>query len=202
MDKLIMLGLASSGSMRDETAESIFNAQREGFPFPTILKFKRGPYIDHNRMGLVDLAREEKATHLMFIDTDVTFAPWAIEQLVEHEKMVVGANYNFKTLSPPGAKELGVMPLVKLWNEEGNPKNITMEDLPPTLFKAYSVPAGFMLVEMKVFDLIGHPYFANTWEGLKYTGEDVHFCEQVGKAGIEIWCDPTILIGHLGSYTY
>ena len=208
MDKLIMIGLPSSGSIRDGTTESIFNAQREGFPWPTILKTESGPYIDHNQMKLVELAREHKATHLMFIETDNVFPPWAIEQLVEDDKMMVGANYNFKTLTPPGCKEVGVAPLVKLWNEDGTPRNITMEELPSSLSPVYSIPNGFMLINMKVFDLLLHPYFINIWrgsrlKGLTFTGADVHFCEKVrGEAGLDVWCDPTIKVGHVGSYTY
>jgi hypothetical protein len=197
-----MIGLPSAGSIKDGTAESIFNAQREGFPWPTILKIKSSPYIDYNQMCLVKLAREHKATHLMFIETDNIFPPWAIEQLVDDDLMVVGASYNFKTLTPPNCKEVGVAPLVKLWDEEGKPRDIKMDELPPILFRCYSIPNGFMLVDMKVFDLISHPYFMNVWEGEGFKGGDVYFCENVRKAGIDIWCDPDVLVGHVGSYTY
>lgn len=197
-----MIGIPSSGSMRDGTAESIFNTLRGGFLFPTILKIKSSPYIDYNQMCLVKMAREEKATHLMFIETDNIFPPWAIEQLVEDDKMVVGASYNFKTLSPPGAKKEEVAPLVKMWNEKGKPREITMEELPSTIFKCYSIPNGFMLVRMEVFDMISHPYFKNVWTGEGFKGGDVYFCENVRRAGIDVWCDPTIHVGHIGSYTY
>ncbi len=201
-DKLIMIGLPSSGSIRDGTVESVFNTQREGFLFPTILKIRNGPYIDHNQMKLVEEAREHKATHLMLIETDNVFSPWAIEQLVEQDKMVIGASYNFKTLTPPECKKEGVAPLVKLWNEDGSPRNITTEELPLSIFKCYSIPLGFVLINMSVFDLIEHPYFINIWRGTVFTGADVHFCEKVRAAGIDVWCDPTIKVGHVGSYVY
>ena len=200
-----MIGIPSAGSMRDETAESIFNAQREGFSFPTILKIERGPYIDHNQMKLVQDAKEQKATHLLLNETDIVFPHWAINELVEHEEMVIGATYNFKTLTPPGCIEVGVAPLVKLWDGDGKPRNISMEEVPVTTFKCYSVPTGFILIDMKVFDVISHPYFVNAWGGwggMKYTGSDVYFCEQVRKAGLDVLCDPTITVGHLGSYQY
>jgi hypothetical protein len=59
-----------------------------------------------------------------------------------------------------------------------------------------------MLVNMKVFDLISYPYFMNVWEGDGFKGGDVYFCENVRKAGIDVWCDPNVLVGHVGSYTY
>ena len=202
MDKLIMIGLPSSGSIKDGTVEGIFNAQREGFPWPTILKTMTGPYIDHNQMKLVELARELKATHLMLIETDNVFPPWGIEQLVESDKMVVGANYNFKTLTPPGCKEVGVAPLIKLWDENGDPRNITMEELPDSLSPVYSIPLGFALIDMKVFDRIEFPYFINIWRGKVFTEASVHFCEKVRMGGMEVWCDPTVKVGHIGSYAY
>ena len=188
--------------MRDETAESIFNAQTGGFFCPNLVKVERSPYIEYNQMKLVKVAKANKITHIIFIETDNVFPPWAIEQLIDDDKMVVGASYNFKTLSPPGCKKQGVAPLVKMWDENGKPRDITMEELPPTLFKCYSIPNGFMLVDMKVFDLISYPYFKNDWEGDGFKGGDVYFCENVRRSGIDVWCDPTVVVGHIGSYTY
>jgi len=33
-------------------------------------------------------------------------------------------------------------------------------------------------------------------------GEDVAFCQQAAEAGLEIWCDPTITLSHIGDYHY
>jgi hypothetical protein len=36
----------------------------------------------------------------------------------------------------------------------------------------------------------------------EFIGEDVNFCKRANEMGLEVWCDPTIRIGHIGEYLY
>ena len=45
------------------------------------------------------------------------------------------------------------------------------------------------------------PYFDFNYKG-KEVGEGVYFCLKAKDAGYEIWCDPTMDIGHIGEYIY
>ncbi len=199
---VVMIGVASGASMSTETAKSLFSTLQFAFSFHLQLKIIKGTYIDKNRMDLVEAAREMKASHLMFVDTDMLFPPWGIEVLFSHKKMVVGGTYNFKTFALPDAKVLGPAPTVKLIGENGEPVNPEPGTLPKEMFKCYALPGGFMMVDMKVFEIISHPYFYNCWQGDRYTGEDVYFCERVREKGMDVWCDPTIPIYHIGPYLY
>ena len=33
-------------------------------------------------------------------------------------------------------------------------------------------------------------------------GEDGTFCDKVRKAGMDVWCDGNITVGHLGEYEF
>jgi hypothetical protein len=60
-----------------------------------------------------------------------------------------------------------------------------------------------MLVDTGVFKLIDMPwFFFKSLGGNAFMGEDYWFCERAKEKGIEIWCDPTIAVGHLGTYQY
>ena len=61
-----------------------------------------------------------------------------------------------------------------------------------------ALPTGFMLIRMSCLDKMTFPYFPCEF-GL---GEDVAFCVNAQKAGIEVWCDPTLEIKHIGDYAY
>jgi len=67
---------------------------------------------------------------------------------------------------------------------------------------------GVGLIDMRVFERIEKPYFEfitykkGDFKGMVKIGEDGSFCEKVKKVGIDIYCDPTIAIGHLGEYEY
>jgi GT2 family glycosyltransferase len=199
---ILMIAMPVGRSIDIETAESIFQTLLFGFPFPILWKHKKGTYIDKNKCELVEIAKKAGVTHIMQIDADVIFSPFAIEQLVAHDKDIVGASYNFKCFQLPDAKEFGVASAVKLFGEHGEPINPPPGGLPSELFKCYGLPGGFVLIKMSIFDKLEMPYFANVWEPTRYVGEDIYFCEKARKAGFDIWCDPTIKVYHVGPYLY
>jgi GT2 family glycosyltransferase len=53
---------------------------------------------------------------------------------------------------------------------------------------------------MEVFEKLEKPYF--TLDESRPAMEDVVICEKAREAGYDIWCDPTIKIGHIGTYIY
>jgi hypothetical protein len=192
-----MIGTACGGSILLETVRSVFAAVLYGSPFRLFWSPIKGTCPDASAMEIVKEAKSHKATHLMLVDNDVSFAPWSIEQLVEHDKMVVGAGYNFRTLP--------LCSTITMTGENGKQFHPKSEELPEKLFTSpdLMLPGGFILIDMRVYDAISPPYYQNIWEEDRLImTPDNYFCDKVKKAGIEIWCDPTIIINHIGSYAY
>ena len=80
---------------------------------------------------------------------------------------------------------------------------ITMTDLPQEPFKCFALGTGCMLIKMSVFDKIEKPYFYYGDAGQEgLMSEDVYFCDKAHQAGYDVWCDPTIEVGHVGKYIY
>lgn len=146
-------------------------------------------------------AQKEGCSHILFIDDDMTFPADTIERLLAHGKEIVGVASNSRVLPKS--------PTVGLMDAQGNYKHPQKYPewemkIPEELFKAFFVGAGVLLIDMTVFDKIGKPYFkfeANE-DGKITMGEDGWFCAQARKNGYDIYCDPTIPIGHLGLYSY
>lgn len=141
------------------------------------------------------MAQEEKCTHIFFIDHDMQYPSDTLDRLLAHDKDIVGAAYNMRCYP--------LKTTVTLLDENG--AMTPREKLPAELFRCEAVATGMMLAKMSVFDKVEKPWFAimidpETNE-LTIT-EDVYFCNQARKAGFEIWCDPTIPIGHIGEATY
>jgi hypothetical protein len=186
MDKNIIkisIAMPLGNGVKPETFTS-FLAMIYNTPVEVHYNFQKFAYIHTVRNNLVKTAQENNCTHIMFIDNDMKFPPDGIMSLLKHDKDVVGVHYNMKSVP--------VMTTVRV-----NKGEIPIE-LPKELFKCYAVGTGFTLIKMSVFDKISKPYFF--YEDDK--GEDVFFCDKCKKAGIEIWCDPTIPIGHIGDYLY
>ena len=53
----------------------------------------KGFLVPEIRSKGVALAWEAKATHILWVDSDMGFPPWALNQLLEAELDIIGVNY-------------------------------------------------------------------------------------------------------------
>lgn len=188
---LIFIGIPTLDVIKTETVASLFAATSR-IEAPAKLNIFTSSYIHDARNKIVDAALEAKATHLIFIDSDMQFSPDSIQKLVERDKDIVGGLY-FRRQAPHNpiinqkdGKRLVIPPV---W-----PKN--------DLFEVFGIGTGFLMIKMKVFEKIPPPWFAfsNLWD--KPIGEDIYFCWKAQERGFKVWCDPTLNLGHVGTYVF
>lgn len=140
-----------------------------------------------NRSRLVQQAIDIGATHMLFLDYDMFFPPDSISKLLELDKDIVGAPYNFRSLPlRPAAAALS---------------DLSPKDVP---YRCTTIPTGFMLIKMSVFDKIAKPWFnfGRNEKNELVCGEDSWFCQQAIKAGIEVWAEPRVSVKHVGEFLY
>lgn len=140
------------------------------------------PLPHFGRDMMVDSARAIEADYLFFIDSDEVFPPDVLVNLYEHQKDIVVANYPkriepYQCVNPDPIEAVGA------------------------LYKLPWAATGCMLIKMDVFNKIDWPYFDTIQKldenGKKIRiGEDQYFTIKARVAGIDIWCDHTIEIGH------
>ena len=169
--------------------------------------------IDTGRNILVEqfLARK-RATHLLFLDTDIVCAPNACRKLLSHDKEIISGLYfqrgsvQFPLIySYQGPRRIkgkvypAFTPLLApvydyLSKKRLPPVGITYATIEGNdgLIKIDGAGAGFLLVKREVFEKIPYPWFS-----FEKGGEDLYFCEKASKNGFEIWADMSILLGHL-----
>ena len=152
-------------------------------------------YTHEARRICVEEAQSVKASHLFFMDSDMMMPGDTLNKLLAHNKMIVGCSYN--------ERRLPLVHTVKVKDENGL-KSVASTDLPKHLFKCYALGMGCLLIDMRVFDTIEKPwfFFSSFSDGRMDYGEDVWFCEQAHKAGIDVWCDPTFQPRHIGEFAY
>lgn len=198
----LLIGIASGGTMRVETVTSLIGAMEviKGHGVGVNLSIEIGGYVAHNRNALVDTAQRTGSTHIMFIDNDMTFQPSAIQRLLDHDKDIVGANYNARGV--PGKPVVSTVKLIDPETDPNKNKTYTAE-FPAQLFKCYGLGTGFMLINMQVFNHLTRPYFVAYEDpnGEHHT-EDIEFCKRAGEAGFDVWCSPSIKVGHIGTAEY
>lgn len=146
--------------------------------------------ITDNRNKLVEVAKNGNATHIMFVDSDMTFPADALQRLLNYDLDVVCATASKRDES---CRDMIGIP-------SSHEDAITSK----TLIEMDSVGLPFMLIKMSVFDGIKKPYFAEPENGEDLVPEDAYFCHKIKNSGVRIFCDlPLSLnIGHIGIKEY
>ena len=200
----LLIGMCSGGTVRSETVTALIGAMDvlKGHGVGVNLRIMVGGYVSMNRNILVRSALEINATHLMFIDADHTFLPSSVQRLLDADKDIVGAPYNARPV--PGKP---VVSTIKLIDPATDPNGKTGKPIeteyPAQLFKLFAVATGFMLVKTDVFRKMKAPWFVDGEDenGECFT-EDVEFCRKAHLSGFDVWCSPSIHVGHLGLAEY
>lgn len=144
-----------------------------------------GSIIMDARNALVARAQEMNASHVLFLDSDMTFPPDTLDRLLAHHKPVVAATYVKRT----GDHGMLGEPLM---NEHFG------------LRPYRTIPLGCALINMNVFEKLPRPYFRYVTTERGTISEDTWFCLQCEEAKVPIYVDPklTAEVGHVGVKVY
>ncbi len=72
------------------------------------------------------------------------------------------------------------------------------------MFPCYAIGSRVKLVTTHALAHMPRPWFALDFDrdGMLSVSDDVWFCQQAARVGIETFCDPTIRAGHIGSFEF
>ena len=166
------------------------------------IHFESGnPYVDDSRNRIVKQFLNSGKDKLVFVDSDISFSPDGIYNLIKYDVDIIGGVYRLK-------KDETQWPCLLETNEDGE----LMGDPGTGLINALHIPAGFSAIKRTVFEQMvglhhewnvsnngGMTMFFATGnvfgDGLFY-GEDVAFCKR--EMGGKIWVYPDIDFEHIG----
>lgn len=158
----------------------------------------RGSLLPRQRTTLVKQALEMRATHILFLDSDMTFPANTLECLLSRGKSVVAANC--------AVKQIPSQPTARAKSDKPNGEQVFTHTSSVGLERVWRVGTGIMLVETRVFRQISEPWFPFGWneETKEYVGEDWEFCKRLEAAEIPIYIDHSLSksVGHIGDFVY
>ena len=173
--------------------------EQEGFTYEAVLQ--TGPCIADNRNYVVNgragYERHQKIkggyTHVLSVDSDISFEAWHINQLLSHKKRIVSGVYLRRS----------ELPGFEAWKFDLN--GVNSGNIPSTakglmLLKG-GAGFGFILIETNVYEEMEYPWFAepiikvNENQSIKQA-EDAYFATQAMKLGIEYWLDCDCQVKH------
>jgi len=147
-----------------------------------------GSYIQTLREGTANAVLHARASHIMFIDSDMMFPKNTVEKLLSRNKDIIGANY------------------VQRVEQEKWTAMIKGEDINSIgktgIQEVDSIGMGLTLIKTDVFKILPAPWFNMEWEkdGGYYLGEDISFCRLAIKYGYKVWVDHDLTqeVHHVG----
>jgi len=196
--KRVMIGVPSTNIVHADMAFGLINLIVYTFlkQIEVATVNRKGSLISQNRCALVDAAREIKATHLLFIDSDHLVPRELLVRLLAHDKDIVGIHQPTKLMPcRSNVEDLKAQRLTK--------GGVGLEEVS-------RCGTGIMLINMKVFDAMKRPYFNTKYETNRFAkvqgwvGEDFLFCEEARHKGFKIYVDHTLSdeCFHIGQYGY
>lgn len=189
----VLLGIPSGGSIQTKTMFSIFQVLFQTTEAQITLAERQGALGPDNRNHLAQMAVDGGYTHLFLVDADMSFPGDTLERLLAHRKDLIGAAYNYRAFPR--------RTVVKM-QDEG--RVYSPERLPEALFACHAIGSGVKLVTTQALAHMPRPWFALDFDkdGMLSVSDDVWFCQQAARVGIQTFCDPTINAGHIGSVEF
>ena len=183
----ILIATLCKYTITADCALSLVNMVKS-FPYEIQYAIQMGVDVTGGRITLAKKACDLGFTHILFVDDDQSFSSAEVNplmKLLEEDKDIIGADYNYRRLP----LESVTTPLTE--RSEG-------------LFRCKGLATGFMLIKTSVFQKLEQPWFSfeKDAEGELLMGSDEYFCEKAIAEGFEVWCDPSIVVKHIGTYAY
>jgi hypothetical protein len=179
----VMVGMPTRGF---PWVRSILYAQQLAHELGTGLAIQVGQPVTLVRNRLVRTLLKSDCTHILMMDDDVVPPLGALARLLAVDRPVA----------------TGVCPIFVAGRLVANVKGIHDKDWPEKcpggVFPVKHCGLGFTLVQRETFGHIGFPWFS--WpeeEDGKNAGEDVWFSHRVRDTGLQIFCDGSVVCGHV-----
>jgi GT2 family glycosyltransferase len=167
-----------------------------------ILNIESGPQLCHSRNEMARHFLASDRQWLLTIDTDMVFTPQDAERLLDSadpdEAPVVGGLCRgsgkpmlvagIRQDTPDGIMYRCCADVDELIATLGSKNGLVEVDMTGT---------GFLLVHRSVFERIGGRWFDYLDAGFMMSSEDVSFCQRVQAAGIPIYVNTNVPVGHL-----
>lgn len=192
----ILIGVPGFAGIVPEAQESfarmIFRCGRDlpQYDFALEIVVKREQFRARNQ--LVDAAIASGCDYLLMLDDDMIVPPDLVARLLAHDKDVIGALY----WQRGGAFHPVLMHAAQQPTGEFIARFYAPFDpviTQPGLHAVDVIGGGCMLFKVDIFRKLTPPYF--WWEDR--LGTDIAICTRLKDAGVQIWVDTSIELGHM-----
>lgn len=185
----VLIGCPTARTIGVETVSCI-----QGLMQPTV--YVADSLVYDARNTLVNQAIEMDAEYLLFVDSDMVFDLNGLQKLLDRNVDVCTGLY----VERNGEHRPTIYSDLDIRTKENEAYKVHCDKIEP-FFKVKGCGMGFCLIKTDVFKKIIQRY-GDCFQPVCGLGEDLSFCWKCEQLDIDIWCDSTFEIGHIGQYTY
>ena len=159
------------------------------------LAMQMGSLIYTSRNSLAQRAIQMDADYVFWLDSDMVFEPDTLVRMLktlrENDLDILTGLYfrRVRPYTPVLFDKLDIRRNICSWSE--------FHEIPTGLFEVGGCGFGCVLMNAGVF-LDVQAKHGNMFAPLGNNGEDIAFCWRARDCGYKIYCDPSIICGHVG----
>ena len=184
----IKVCMPNTGMIHTHTVASLLRLSKEPYQFSYNMVISS--CIAQNRNDCVQDALDDDVDYILWVDSDMTFNPDDLKQLLADDKDIVTGLY-FTRKQP-------VEPVIYSMVDDGEYYTSIKDYYKNTMFKVGGCGSGFVLVKTDVYRKIKKDWYSI----IGNIGEDLSFCKRALQTGYDIYCDTTVKLGHVGTHIY
>lgn len=188
----LLIGVPTTDFVHVEFMKSLVNLllklERDGIQFDVDIESGTLVYIARDRIA--NKAINENYTHVLWIDSDMVFNENILEDLLFCGEQFVTGIYHARRKGYASTifKRIDINHLERF------------EEYPKEPFRIEGCGFGCVLIDVEILMAVSRKH--NTcFTPLPNLGEDIAFCKRAQDLGYTLWCDPSVICGHIGHIT-
>lgn len=189
----LLIGIPSLDYMHTEFVKSLTNLilklKNDGVWFD--VEIQSGTLVYFARDNIACKAINEGYTHVLWLDSDMVFNADILEDLMFSGKQLVTGIYHARRRGHSSC----IFKCIDL--QKGISR---FEEYPRETFEIAGCGFGCILTDVQILKEI-QMQWGTCFTPLKTLGEDIAFCARATQLGYKIYCEPSVVCGHIGHLT-
>lgn len=169
------------------------------------VRFGASSLIYDTRNSLIKYAVNGDFDRVLWFDSDMTFGPEALEYLNEDisKGFEIVSGLYFRRKPPYTPVLFSKCEIVHLGNGLIDPVYEPYNEYPEqSIFEIAACGFGCVMMDMKAVKQLIKKYGMMLFMPVAGFGEDLSFCIRARSAGLRIWCDSRVKLGHVGEMVF
>lgn len=190
--KKLLIGVPTLDYMNVEFVRSLtallMRLKDDGVNFD--LDIESGTLVYIARERIANKAINEEYSHVLWLDADMVFGPDLLDDLMFSGKAFVSGVYH--------ARRKGYASCIFKGINVGEVERF--KEYPKETFEIAGCGFGCVLIETEIIRAVKRAY-GTCFTPIKNYGEDLAFCKRCRDIGYSLWCEPSVVCGHIGRIT-